>query len=188
MDFLAAIDEEIRACRVELLLQAAAPASKTLEELLREQEADINTASNAQIPPVENIALASMRKRNKAIEALDPNWRTTILKRFKEAIAAQERAIEEMERKKKTKEAEKKNTSPTPPSRSDPIAEINRAIRELDSSINFANKRIVNIRGKVYYLKKLDLTPPKKQTPPKNPSDAKAPVKKTSRTTVQPSK
>ena len=181
MSFLASIDEEIRVCRVELLqAEGVATSPKTLEELLREQEADINTASNAQIPPVENMALASMRKRNKAIEALDPNWRKTLLKRFEEAIAAQDRAIAEMEGKVKAKEAERQNASRMPQNKSNPIDEINRVLRDLNRSMQFANKRIDSIRRKVYYLN--GLKPSTLQTPPKKTSDAKTLVKKKSST------
>ncbi len=170
MEFLAAIDEEILACRVALLqAEGAAPASpqKTLEELLQEQSLDINTASNAQIRPMETRALASMKKRNKAIESLDPNWRTTLLTRYKEEIAAKRQLIEETRKKITITEAEKGNTSAVTSNRS--VAEINReinkVIKELNANINSSTRRIDNIQRRVDYLN--GLKPSDLQTPPK---------------------
>ena len=175
MEFLAAIDEEILACKVELLqAEGAAPASqqKTLEELLQEQSLDINNASNAQILPMETKALSRMKKRNTAIETLDPNWRTTLLTRYKEEIAAKRQLIEEMRKKITITEAEKGKISAVTSS----VAEKNRdrVIRELNANINSANKRIDNLQRNADYLNALKpsdkKTPPKKQTPPKKPT------------------
>ena len=181
MEFLAAIDEEILACRVELLqAEGAAPASpqKTLQELLQEQSLDINTASNAQIHLMETRALASMRKRNKAIESLDPNWRTTLLTRYKEEIAVERQLIEETRKKITITEAKKGNTSGIPSNRSvaEINREINRVIKELNANINSSTRRIDNLQRKVDYLNALK--PSDLQTPPKK---SKASTTKTSR-------
>jgi hypothetical protein len=89
MEFLAAIDEEILACRVELLqAEGAAPASqqKTLEELLQEQSLDINTASNAYKAKDRNAAIPRIIARFAVIAEINPNGRVLLGQRIQKAV------------------------------------------------------------------------------------------------------
>ena len=103
MEFLAAIDEEILACRVALLqAEGAAPAQKTLQELLIEQDADINIASNANNKTKNrNAAKARIENRFTAIAALDPNGRATLGLILQKAFDEQTNIVKALRKRKR---------------------------------------------------------------------------------------
>ena len=103
MEFLAAIDEEILACRVALLqAEGAAPAQKTLQELLIEQDADINIASNANNRTTSrNAAKARIEDRFTAIAALDPKGRAKLGLILQKAFDDQTNIVKALQRRKK---------------------------------------------------------------------------------------
>jgi hypothetical protein len=103
MEFLAAIDEEILACRVELLqAEGAAPAQKTLQELLIEQDADINIASNANNrTKSRDAAKARIDNRFTAIAALDPNGRARLGLILQKAFDEQNKIVKALRKRKR---------------------------------------------------------------------------------------